>query len=139
MNKSNDKKSKQLGINFSTAQNRLKKKILFMLIKRLKLDECYRCKKLIVESSDLSIDHKKAWLDKYTRLFWDLGNIAFSHRSCNSSAARFHTKSGWKDFEHKVGNREEEEGHYISRTWYDRGCRCDGCKKAKSLTRRKHE
>ena len=35
--------------------------------------------------------------------------------------------------------REEEEGHYISRTWYDRGCRCDGCKKAKSLTRRKHE
>ena len=136
---SKDKKNKQLGINFSTAQHRLRKKLFFMLVRRLKLDTCYRCKHLIVESDDLSIDHKKPWLDNDTRLFWDLGNIAFSHKSCNSSAARFNTKGGRKKFEKRIGNRQGEDGHYPSRTWYDRGCRCDECKYAKSLTRRKHE
>ena len=102
---SNEKKSKQLGMNHSTAQGRL----------------------------------KKPWLDEDTRLFWDMGNIAFSHRSCNSSAARFNTKGGRKKFEKRIGNREDEDGHYVSRTWYDRGCRCDGCKAVKSLTRRNHE
>ena len=28
---------------------------------------------------DLSIEHKKPWLDEDPRLFWDMGNIAFSH------------------------------------------------------------
>ena len=137
--KSNEKKTKQLGMNHSTAQGRLKKRILFMLIQRLKLDSCFQCKNLIVDVDDLSIDHKKPWLDEDTRLFWDMGNIAFSHRSCNSSAARFNTKGGRVKFEKKIGNRQEEDGHYPSRTWYDRGCRCDACKAVKRLTRRQHE
>ena len=85
---SNEKKSKQLGMNHSTAQGRLKKRILFMLVQRLKLDTCFQCKNLIVDVDDLSVDHKKPWLDEDTRLFWDMGNIAFSHRDCNSLAAR---------------------------------------------------
>ena len=128
----NEKKTKQLGMNFSTAQHRLRKRILFMLIQRLKLDECFQCKQLIVDVDDYSIEHKKPWLDEDTRLFWDLGNIAFSHKSCNSSAARYNKKK-------KIGNKEEEENHYPSRTWYDRGCRCDACRTIKSLTRRNHE
>ena len=136
---SNEKKTKQLGMNHSTAQGRLKKRILFMLVQRLKLDTCFQCKNLIVDVDDLSVDHKKPWLDEDPRLFWDMGNIAFSHRSCNSSAARYNTKKGRVKFEKKIGNREEEDGHYISRTWYDRGCRCDGCKAVKSLIRRQHE
>ena len=135
----NEKKSKQLGMNFSTAQHRLRIRILFMLIKRLKLDNCFQCKNLIVDVDDLSIDHKRPWLDEDTRLFWDMGNIAFSHRSCNSSAARFNTKKGRVQFEKRVGNREDEDGHYPSRTWYDRGCRCDACRAVKSLAIRKHE
>ena len=110
-----------------------------MFVQRLKLDECYQCKNLIIDHEDLSIEHKKPWLDEDTRLFWDMGNIAFSHKSCNSSAARTTTKKGRVKYEKRIGNREEEEGHYISRTWYDRGCRCAGCKLAKSLTRRQHE
>ena len=126
-------------MNFSTASNRLKKKILFMLVKRVKMDECYQCKKLIVDHEDLSVEHKKPWLDEDTRRFWDMGNIAFSHRGCNAGAARFSTKKGRVKYDKIIGNREDEDGHYISRTWYDRGCRCDGCKVAKSLTRRQHE
>ena len=135
----NEKKSKQLGMHYSTAQGRLKKRILFMLVQRLKLDSCFQCKNLIVDVDAISIDHKRPWLDEDTRLFWDMGNIAFSHRSCNSSAARFNTKDGRKKFEHKIGDRKEEEGHYPSRTWYDRGCRCDACRAVKSLAIRKHE
>ena len=126
-------------MNYSTAQHRLRRKVMFMLIQRLKLDECYQCKNLIVDVDDFSLEHKKPWLDEDTRLFWDMGNIAFSHKSCNSAAARAITKSGRVKYEKRIGNREDEEGHYISRTWYDRGCRCDGCKLAKSLTRRQHE
>ena len=137
--KSNKKRTEQLGMNVSTAQNRLRKKILFMLIQRLKLDQCYRCKKLIVEESDLSIEHKRPWFDEDTRLFWDMGNIAFSHLGCNSSATRYMTKKGLKKYIKKIGNREKEEGHYPSRTWYDRGCRCDACRTVKSLAKRKHE
>ena len=134
-----EKKNKQLGMHYSTAQHRLRKRILFMLVKRLKLDSCFQCKNLIVDIDDLSIDHKKPWLDADTRLFWDMGNIAFSHRSCNSSAARFHTKGGRKKFEKRIGNRQEEDGDYPSRTWYDRGCRCEQCKAVKSLVKLKHE
>ena len=119
-------------MNVSTAQNRLRKKILFMLVQRLKLDQCFRCKKLIVEESDLSIEHKKPWFDEDTRLFWDMGNIAFSHLGCNSSATRYNKKK-------KIGNKEEEENHYPSRTWYDRGCRCDACRTIKNIAQRKHE
>ena len=32
-----------------------------------------------------------------------------------------------------------EEGHYPSRTWYDRGCRCEACKLVKKFSRKKHE
>jgi len=135
-NLSKTKKSEQLGMNYSTAQNRLRKKILFMMIQKLKLDECFQCKTLIVESQDLSIEHKIPWLDGDTRLFWDLDNIAFSHISCNASASRYSTR---KKYTHKIEDRENEKGHYPSRTWYDRGCRCHSCKEIKRLSKRKHE
>ena len=108
-NNTNKRRTKQLGMNFSTASNRLKKKILFMLVKRLKLDECFQCKNLIVEADDMSIEHKKPWLDEDTRLFWDLGNIAFSHKGCNSSAARVHTLGGRIKYEKRIGDRKDED------------------------------
>ena len=129
------RKSEQLGMHYSTAQGRLKKMLLFMFIKKLKLDLCFRCSKPIVTSRDLSIDHKKDWLDKDIRRFWDLDNIAFSHISCNSSASRY----AGKKYEHRIGDRTDEKDHYPSRTWYDRGCRCQDCRKIKKLSRRSHE
>lgn len=39
----NNKKTKQLGMPFGTANGRLKKMILFDLIKKLNLNFCYRC------------------------------------------------------------------------------------------------
>ena len=118
----NEKKDKQLGMNHSTAQHRLRKKILFMLIQRLKLDTCFQCKNLIVEIDDLSIEHKKPWLDEDIRLFWDMGNIAFSHISCNSAAKRYNPwnknlVAPWNNRELPIEEREKireiYNGNYI--------------------------
>lgn len=32
---------------------------------------------------DFSIEHKEPWFNVAPELFWDLGNLAFSHLSCN--------------------------------------------------------
>ena len=109
-------------MNHSTAQHRLRKKIFFMLIQRLKLDTCFQCKNLIVEIDDLSVEHKKPWLDEDIRLFWDMGNIAFSHRSCNSLAARYNPWNKnliapWNDInipiEEREKIREKYNGNYL--------------------------
>lgn len=86
----NQEKQKQLGMSIGKANNRLRKKILFSLIKACGLDNCYRCNKIIDEISDLSIEHIKPWLhsENPSELYFDLDNIAFSHLSCNSACAR---------------------------------------------------
>lgn len=110
---SNEKKTKALGINYSTACSRLKKNIMFDLIKRLNLNNCYRCNKEILEVETLSIDHKEAWLGGPEK-FWDLNNIAFSHNSCNSS----HGNTLPRDERWKHG----DYGYRIKK------CRCNICR-----------
>ena len=83
-----DKKSQQLGINYSTAAARLDRQVLFMLVKECGRDKCHRCGKAIEKWQDLSTEHKADWLDVNPALFWDLSNIAFSHKWCNSGAGR---------------------------------------------------
>lgn len=109
------KKAKQLGMNPSTAQNRLTKDILFKLICETGKNFCYHCKEEITRET-LSIEHKTPWLDSKdpVGLFFDLDNIAFSHLSCNAAAAR---KDGGK-----CGTIAQ----------YRRGCRCDACREIKS-------
>lgn len=80
----NEKKSNQLGMPFGTATNRLRKMILFRLLQRLGEDVCFRCGCRIESVDDLSIEHKSPWLDVDMSLFWDLGNVVFSHLRCNS-------------------------------------------------------
>lgn len=84
----NEKKRKQLGMPFGTANGRLKKMIFFSLVKETKKDMCFRCGKKIKNIKDLSVEHKKPWLDESVDLFWDLNNIAFSHLKCNSKSKR---------------------------------------------------
>jgi hypothetical protein len=116
--KYNKKVAKFLGVNKSTAMNRLRKSIMFQLLKKVGLDRCYQCKMLIKDISELSIEHKKSWIWKDPNLFWDLDNIAFSHLSCNSSAGQTKTPCG-------------------SYSKYIRGCRCEICKEKYRI--RKHE
>jgi hypothetical protein len=80
------KKHDQLGMNHGTASNRLVKDLLFSLIKGT---PCYHCGG-VLERENFSVEHKVPWLNSQTpsELFFDLDNISYSHRSCNSSAAR---------------------------------------------------
>jgi len=80
-------KSDFLGISYSTACNRLRKKLMFSMATQLGLCKCFRCGNNIQTVDELSIDHKKDWLHVDKELFWDLKNLAFSHLSCNVSAS----------------------------------------------------
>ncbi len=83
---SNKKKYEMLGMPFGTAQNKLRKQILFMLLEKLGWLDCFRCGLDIESVDNLSVEHKKPWVNESADLFWDLENIAFSHASCNSGA-----------------------------------------------------
>jgi len=89
---SNQRKAAQLGMPHGTAQGRLRKMILFSLLQRLDEDICHQCGYRIATVEELSIEHKIPWLNNSVDLFWDLGNIAFSHLSCNASAANARRK-----------------------------------------------
>jgi hypothetical protein len=80
--------SVQLGMPRGTAANRLRKMVLFDVLKRHNENICVRCKKSIEAVEELSIEHVKPWEGADTALFWDLQNIAFSHLSCNCSSTR---------------------------------------------------
>lgn len=79
----NRRKDEVLGMAHGTACGRLRKQILFDLVKETNRNLCYRCGNPIKDCEDLTIEHKIAWLDKGAELFWDLKNIAFSHKQCN--------------------------------------------------------
>ena len=84
----NQRRAEQLGMPFGTACGKLRKKILFALLKKYNENFCYRCSKIIDKIEELSIEHKKQWLDISVDLFWDLDNIAFSHLTCNCGAPK---------------------------------------------------
>jgi hypothetical protein len=86
----NDKKKQQLGIPFGTACHRLRKIILFNLVKETNRSICHRCGNRIESAEDLSIDHIEPWLDDEQPIekFFDYSNIAYSHKDCNTAAAR---------------------------------------------------
>ena len=119
--KNNDKKSLQLGIPHGTANARLRKTILFHLLKKHGENICFRCNKIIETEDSLSIEHKQPWLDVSVDLFWDLDNIAFSHLVCNCKDSRRPNKG---IFSHPSQNS------------YRNGCRCDECKKIQSIKRK---
>jgi hypothetical protein len=106
--KSNKKKSQQLEMPHGTANGRLRKSILFMLIKECNKDYCFQCGAQILEEKDLSIEHKIPWLDSETprELFFDLENIAFSHLKCNVGAARNTRKKYFTEEEKRLAKNK---------------------------------
>lgn len=113
MTTTNKKRHLQLGMPYGTANNKLRKAIMFQMIQRAGLDICFQCGKKIETIGELSIEHKESWLDKEDakELFFDLDNIAFSHLKCNSGARVKPFKPHGK-------------------TAYQKGCRCSICVKA---------
>lgn len=85
-----DKRQEQLGMNPSTASQRLVKDLLFNLVKDT---PCFHCGKPLTRET-FSIEHMTPWLDSKNpvQLFFDLGNISYSHQSCNVAAGRRPTK-----------------------------------------------
>ena len=116
-------KTRQLGMDPGTAANRLKKTLLFEFAKELDIHWCYQCAAEIKNPDNFTIEHKTPWLhsEDPKGLFFDIDNIAFSHKSCNYSAAR---------------NRQGKP--CPSLTAYRKGCRCDDCKKLKSENQKKY-
>lgn len=111
-------KSAILGESFGKAVHKLRKSILFDLVKKLGLDNCYRCTLKIENIDNLSIEHKIAWqsAEDPINTFYGLDNIAFSHLKCNYGAR----KSPSRNLVHGT------------KTGYNYGCRCDSCRKAMS-------
>jgi hypothetical protein len=86
----NEKKNAQLGMPIGTASNRLRKRIIFSLLRRLGETNCFRCGCPIETFVELSVEHKTPWLDTPdpVAVFFDIENIAFSHLTCNVGEAR---------------------------------------------------
>ena len=85
-----EKKRRLLGEPLGTAAHKLRKMLLFSLAGKLELLSCVRCGKAITEITEFSIEHKKPWqsADDPRGAFFDLGNIGFSHLSCNVKEPR---------------------------------------------------
>jgi len=91
-----NKKGEQLGMNFSTACHRLRMRLLFKYIVKAGDNICFRCGEEIERAEDMSMDHKIAWMNNGLNsadLFWNLDNIAFSHKRCNRKDYYLYTKA----------------------------------------------
>ena len=89
MDNNNRRKNELLGMNHGTATHRLRKAIMFQMVKRLGEDICSRCGEKIENIDDLSIEHLRAWqlAEDPVIAFFDLNNVAFSHLRCNIKAS----------------------------------------------------
>jgi hypothetical protein len=76
------KKTEQLGMPFPTACARLRRIVLFQLLRELRRTACFRCGDEM-SVADFSLDHKVDCMHQDPELFWDVTNIAFSHVRCN--------------------------------------------------------
>ena len=78
------RRSAFLGMSFATANQQLRKRILFHLLKKHGENVCLKCKNVIDKIEELSIEHIKPWEGISVELFWDMDNITFSHLKCNT-------------------------------------------------------
>jgi len=84
MDEKNKRREKLLGESYNQANRKLWKNVLFMLVKKSRMDRCHVCKRKIKDPYDLTLEHKIPWeSSENPELFYDLDNIAFSHKKCN--------------------------------------------------------
>lgn len=91
----------QLGMAMSTARSRLLKSVLYNLLNDSNKNHCFRCKNTIDNEDELSIEHKEPWLhsEDPVEIFFDLGNVTFSHLDCNTKENRGRRGYKWSDAE----------------------------------------
>jgi hypothetical protein len=120
METSNEKKNRLLGEPYGTATNRLRKMLLFDLVRKVGLDYCFRCGYRIETIEEFSIEHTIPWqgAENPKEAFFDLEHIAYSHSKCNSGAGL------------RYSGVRKSTPHGITR--YNKGCRCLVCKVAHS-------
>lgn len=116
-------------MSYSTACHILRKRITFSLIQRLGLDDCFRCGNKIKTAKELSNDHKIDWLDVDPDLLWDIGNIAFSHWSCNSRHHRTKDKIRRPEGFEYCGDCESLKP--LDEFWRNQGL-CKSCKNSRN-------
>ena len=118
---SNEQKYQTLGMPYGTAAHKLRKKIIYALISGtlLAVPYCYKCAGRIHSEEDMTIEHIKPWegRENGATLFWDIENIAFSHRWCNRP--------------HVAVLNPKPMVHGSHNTYDRKGCRCDECVQAK--------
>ena len=112
-------------MNAGTASNKLRKIIMYHMAKKLNEHYCFQCGKEIELVEEFTLEHKIPWLDSKSpkELFFNMDNIAFSHLSCNSGAAR---KSN-------LGADTSKHGTLAK---YSKGCRCENCTNAMKVWKR---
>lgn len=139
---SNDSKNKTLGMPYGTASNRLRKHLLFELLKRHGENTCVRCGETIERVDDLSVEHIKPWEGISAGLFWDLSNVAFSHLHCNrphrnwgGAGRKIQAPEGqsWCFSCERFKQRDEFAIH--SRRWNGVDAECKECKSKRNALR----
>lgn len=115
-----DKKKTQLGMNPSTASQKLLKDLLFDFVIKAG-HTCNKCGGELTRET-FSIEHIIPWLDSENpiELFFSLDNIGYSHLVCN------------------VGSRRRELAPHGTHRCYTNGCRCDDCKRGHAEAARRH-
>jgi hypothetical protein len=90
---------------------------MFSLLKEAKKNVCFRCGKAIQTAEELSLDHKEDWLDKTNakELFFDLTNVAYSHRRCNT-LAMLDKRTQFRGVT-KMGGKKKRKKPYTARWW----------------------
>lgn len=134
-------KAETLGMPHGTANNRLRKSVMFKYVKLAGDNFCYKCGAEIESVEDISIEHKLPWEGVSADLFFDLDNIAFSHVQCNRPDRPFSGSRGWYEEGTKrcwVCREVQplEHFHASARTIDKRQAVCKPCKKIQDKIRR---
>ena len=100
-------------MNPSTASNRLVKDILYDFVVKAN-HRCFHCGEELSRDT-FSIEHKIPWLhsEDPLELFFDLGNIAFSHLRCNIGAARQPNKKYFSEEERVEAANRLSRARYV--------------------------
>ncbi len=87
--RSNVRTMRLLGAGNAGARQKLDRMLLFDYVGRCNMLYCYQCGEPIEVIEEFSVEHKEPWriADDPVASFFDLDNVAFSHRRCNTGAA----------------------------------------------------
>ena len=110
-------KSLALGMNFSTARQKLTRDLLWREIVRSGQNICHMCGQEM-SRDDFHISHIDPWMDSDSPSdsFFDLDNVSYAHARCNVAEYANRKRTGC--------------GSYSK---YRRGCRCPDCREAQRI------